>query len=250
MSIPIKFSNPPIVEVAFGVEFDFPGEPLSSAYLGLYWQTIQERFPLTQDQPVDLDNFQGKFPLPKVVFGSEDESQIIQLQEKYFLYNWRYENQKEYPHFEKIFSDFSREWESFNKWWLEITNETLTPTKYLLGYINLIDKDFGWNDAIDHSKIFTFVGNTNQSLGIPRFHDVKIVFILPEERGNLIIDLDQQYESIENQQEEQKLFFRLTAVSLDNKHDLIEWFQSVHGDIFKTFLDLTTENAHQQWGLE
>ena len=45
----IAFNKLPIYEIVFVIEFEAISFP--SAYLGLYWEKIKDRFPQTEDQP-------------------------------------------------------------------------------------------------------------------------------------------------------------------------------------------------------
>jgi len=96
----VKFNQPPLVEVAFGVKFEAP--EFSSVHFGLYWETIRDKFPLQFDRPPNIEDntFFSIPPLRRVWFLSNDKRRLIQLQDNHFSYTWSQEDGEEYPHFE------------------------------------------------------------------------------------------------------------------------------------------------------
>jgi len=246
--VAIKFTNPPIVEVLLGISLEDIG--LSSVHFGLYWQTIQARFPLQVDKPVislgEDEDFQIP-PLPRAVFMSSDSKKLIQLQNNFFCFNLKHSNEYKYPHFEEIFTDFLNEWTHFQKWCEEQQIElSLQPNRYELTYMNLLDKDVGWNNAVDNPEIFTFLNSSSGDfLGSPDSQSALLNFSLPGEDGILIVEIDHR---ISEEEESDFLLFRLTINSFDISKDVTAWFQLAHNYMVKSFLDLTTKNARKTWG--
>ncbi len=247
----VKFTKPPLIEVAFAIELE--EEQLSSVHVGLYWQEIRDRFPDATDQEPFLENsnFSGKMlPLRRTVFISSNSTKIIQIQENFFSYNWKYKSEDEYPHFEKIFDDFLYEWNHFKGWWLATQKENLKLANYELTYVNLIDEELGWKNPNDHAKIFTFVGsNANTFLGSPDLHDIQLIFTLPDDDGQLAVQVDQRI-SESDEDISNILFFRLTTKSFDANKDCVNWFNLAHEYTIQTFLNLTTKTIQKEWGLQ
>jgi uncharacterized protein (TIGR04255 family) len=115
-----RFRNPPVSEVALGVQFP---AVLNPVHLGLYYQRVKARFPKVQVQPPIAAAFETFAPSPTVLgmpvptpimglqprmwFLSEDENSLIQLQSDRLLYNWRGGLQGvPYPHFEAVHAEF------------------------------------------------------------------------------------------------------------------------------------------------
>lgn len=244
-----RFIKSPLAEVVCGVEFSAP--EFSAVHFGLYWQQIQERFPLP---PLDRPPL-GEIPLiplpslRRVWFESADKRQLLQLQSNRFLYNWRRQSEvEEYPHFEEIYPQFEREWQSFQNWWLELSGLPLQPTHYELTYLNQIDATFGWHDPGDTHKLFTFVGKTwNDFLDKPKICNSNLEFILPDNQGNLIISLSQKNKIEDNSL---VMFLELTSRSLNADLVLENWFDTAHNYTVHAFLELIHENAKQEWGFQ
>jgi uncharacterized protein (TIGR04255 family) len=113
-----RFRNPPVSEVALGVQFP---AVLNPVHLGFYYQRVKAEFPKAQVQPPIASAFETFAPSP-IVFGmpvptmglqprmwflSEDENSLIQLQSDRLLFNWRGGVQgSPYPHFDAVHAEF------------------------------------------------------------------------------------------------------------------------------------------------
>ena len=244
-----KFTKSPLIEVVCGVEFNAPD--FSAIHYGFYWQLIRGRFPVPpQDLPPigDVD-----FPilprLRRVWFESADKRQLIQLQANRFHYNWRSQNESDkYPHYEVIYPKFDQEWQIFQNWWLEFGSLPLQPIRYELTYLNQVDKNFGWNNSGDTSKIFTFAGRKwNGFLEKPGLHSSKLEFTMPNNLGTLTVSLNQRHR-IED--DSPIIFFELTSQSINTDSKITDWFDAAHEHTVKAFLDLIQEDIKQEWGFQ
>jgi len=252
----IKFANPPLVEVVFGIEFDAP--EFSSVHFGLYWETIRDRFPNQIDRSPfqeDEDTVSSSMPpLRRVWFLSNDKKRLIQLQDNCFVYNWGRVNEETYPHFETIFPEFLQEWNHLKAWWSNWGQSSLKPVEYELIYLNLINKDSGWFSTEDYSKVFTFIKEDFKDyLATPRFLDFQLAFFLPNEEGELKITVEQilndndSSDSSDDSDDSDYVVFRLRATSFDADKEPAEWFKSAHDFVVRAFLDLTKKEAQEKW---
>ncbi|MFM2061525.1 MAG: hypothetical protein RLZZ507_1195 [Cyanobacteriota bacterium] len=248
----VSFTQPPLIEIVFSVEFVAPG--FSSIHFGLYWESIRSYFPLQQDsEPIILEEHENTTtPLRRVGFISNDRRKIIQLQENLFIFNWIYDHQDVYPNFEYIFQEFISHWNHLQEWWLSISLEPIQVNDYALAYLNEIDRNMGWRNAKDHGKIFNFI-TTEWSgfLNVPDSLDFQINFLLPNNFGILSVKIDQLSTSTDEDTEahsENLLSFELIAKSYDNTIPTTDWFISAHDYIVKAFLELTKEDAQKLWG--
>jgi uncharacterized protein (TIGR04255 family) len=267
----VKFANPPLIEVVFGIKFKAPN--FSSVHLGLYWETIRDRFPFQTDSPPNEESisYSSMPPLRRVWFESADRKKIIQIQENYFCYNWtKEEEEDEYPHFEQIFPEFLSEWVQFKKWWCEDQKELLEVVQYELTYLNLLDENSGWISLEDHQKIFSCISeDLNSFLEVPIFFDFRLAFSLPDDEGTLLVVVDQHIQErnnsedlddsedaedsenlddSENLEDSEFVFFRLTAKSFEAKSELTQWFDNTHNYLVKVFLALTRKGIQKEWG--
>jgi uncharacterized protein (TIGR04255 family) len=251
----VRFTQPPLVEIAFSVEFIAPD--FSSVHLGLYWESIRSEFPLQQDsQPIILEEYGNSTPpLRRVAFVSNDRSKIIQLQENLFIFNWNCAHQDVYPHFEDIFKEFISHWHRLQEWWLSLEREPIEVQKYELTYFNAIDNESSdWRNAKDHAKVFNFIEpKWSGFLNVPESLDIQINFLLPNDLGTLSVIVDQLSISSDDDDDEEVasediVFFKLIAKSRDTRIPITDWFTSAHDYIVKAFLELTKEDVQKLWG--
>lgn len=248
----VKFNKPPLVEVVFGVEFEAP--EFSSVHFGLYWKTIRDKFPLQFDRPPNIENNTDYSipPLRKVWFLSNDKQRLIQLQNNYFSYTWSQEDGEEYPHFEKIFPEFLKQWNHLKFWLSTHEGKSIQPSEYELIYVNLIGESSGWLSTKDHHKIFTFISKGfEDSLEMPKFIDFQVAFPLPNKEGRLLVIVDQRIQESDdtddNNDDPEFAIFRLSASSFNADGELEPWFKSAHDYMIKAFLALTEEEAQKKW---
>jgi uncharacterized protein (TIGR04255 family) len=246
--VAIKFTNPPVVEVVLGIQLENIG--FSLIHFGLYWQTIQARFPLQIEQPAMLleeNEDPQNLRIPRALFMSSDNKKIIHLQNNFFGFSLRHNNQYRYPHFEEIFAGFLEEWTHFQEWYKEQEiGGSLKPGRYELTYVDLLDKDVGWNSPADNHQIFTFLNTSSGDfLGNPYSQSVRLTFDIPNEDEVLMVEIDHRVSEEENSD---FLIFRLTIISFDTSQDVTAWFPLAHTYMVRSFLDLTKTEARKKWG--
>ncbi len=255
-----SFQTSPLTEVICGITFDAPD--FASVHFGLYWQSIQARYPsLPKDtQPI------GEMPLlaipPKlrrVWFESIDQAKVVQLQSDKFLYNWRKVSQTvEYPHFQDVYQGFSVEWQHFEDWWRQLWQaQQLAPTfpgldpikttQYELTYLNQIGHEQGWDSSADTQRIFKFLaGNwSGFPLSQPQAHQFNLEFALPEGMGTLSISISQ---GIELESNLPVLICELTARSANTQLPIDHWFEAAHESMVQSFLHILNEDVKTAWG--
>ncbi len=242
------FVKSPLAEVVFGVEFNAPH--FSSVHFGLYWQEIKDNFskyPI--DRPPVGANEIGCVlpPLRRVWFSSDDQRELIQLQDNRFYYNWRKQNE-EYPHFEEIHPKFLGQWHRFKDWWLETEQRELQPSRYQMTYINQIEANLGWNNAEDSAKIFNFLESNWDSFNLkPNIFNANLEFLLPEEQGIVSVTINQ---SIKPKDNSPVLTLNITSVSKDTSIKIETWFKLAHQSTVEIFLSLINQETKNLWGFK
>jgi uncharacterized protein (TIGR04255 family) len=118
-----RFRNPPVSEVAIGVQFQAP--MLTPVHLGLFYQSVKARFPTVAVQAPLQPYFEtfGQGPMvqlpfpvmsqlmiqPRMWFVSADDASLMQLQSGRLFFNWRGGlQQNAYPHFDAVQSEFMK----------------------------------------------------------------------------------------------------------------------------------------------
>lgn len=267
----VRFSRPPVVEVACGVTFSFP-ESLKTAHVGAFWEKIRNEFPTVQDaQPLAVIterpgvtaaagmNFEmlDMPPLRRAWFLSADGESLVQLQEDRFLVNWRRaagNSPSKYPTYEVVIERFKKLWSQFQKFASETGLGVPTILQLELVYVNAIVKTDGFAGSlpsvlIDHSR--STVGE--RFLPSPEVFNWQTSYNMGNDRGRLHV-VAQTAVNTANPGMGPVLRLDLTARGLPQDTEvsgIAEWFNIAHGWITHGFADVTTTDAQNiLWGRE
>ena len=160
-SLPLpEYVSPPITEVAFGIQFE-PLEDVLAVHLALLWQEFRKDYPRVQEHPPLDPAFErfdqkagskgpsvqliGAMPVPRFWFLTEDEAQLIQVQQDRLVFNWRKrEGTAEYPRYEHVRSEFREGLNTLEEFLRREDLGTLTPNQCELTYVNLIEPGAEW----------------------------------------------------------------------------------------------------------
>lgn len=248
----IKFSNPPLREVVFSVSFETL--KFSSVHFGRYWELIKNEFPVLPEDKAPNSEEEEFFllslpPLRRVVFRSEDEQKSIQLQKNHFAFNFRYKQDSEYPHFQKLLTDFLKHWKCFCDWWQQESEEPIVPLQCKLTYLNIIDREFGWKGYEDNRNIFTlFEKEWENSFQYPEILNCETRFTLPDNLGYVDVDIQQGQVKTDELKKIDAILFSLTAISQDRPNDIVKWYNKTHDHILQIFSSLIREDIQEIWG--
>lgn len=150
------FTNPPLTEVICGVVFKKLTK-FAIPHVGLLWQEYQPAFqnflevpPLEEPQESATENsvFMQELsgiPLPRFWFITNQDDEVIQIQNDRFLYNWKPGNDPtQYPRLESIYGKFQGAYEKFETFITESDLGTLDFIAYELTYSNTISAESGY----------------------------------------------------------------------------------------------------------
>ena len=261
-SVTPSFNKPPIVEVAVCVSFP-PIEGFSAANFGLFWQCIRTQFTRFRQMPelpdhiepaalpvnvsiqtqlVDVPNLRGWYI-------SEDDTEVVQIQNNRFIYNWRRgEGDAAYPRYDKsVRIRFMEEWQRFQDY---LQSEGLTISKVHqceLTYVNQIPFGSGWTSLDDLNKVFVYIGALRSNSFLQSLESAKmnLSFVLPDQRGRLRAAF-----SPVPTDGSPAISFTLSvrgAPSGSTEVEIMQWMDTARKWIVNAFTDLTTINMHKLW---
>jgi len=258
------YSQPPVVEVAIGVQFAAMAD-FSVGHVGLYWATIRDVFSRVEEQapiahileppqgPPEAAlgfQFMDKPDLPRAWFLDPSGCRLIQVQRDRFLHNWRKVNPAdEYPRFPSVRDSFFHYWEGFNGF-LRENNLKPEPDQCELTYVNHIRRGDGWETMADLEKVFTtFVWRTRSGfLPVPDSARWSLRFILPDAHGRLHVDVVPVRVPPKN---DPVIRFSLTARGRPQGEFSTEsmngWFNMAREWIVRGFADLVDSNTDAIW---
>jgi uncharacterized protein (TIGR04255 family) len=256
-----NFSNPPVVEVVCGIQYDGV-DGWKTPHFGLYWDRIRSEFQDFEEHSplphlrLEVERAESRIempllpPLRRVYFLKRPGNFLIQIQPSRFLYNWRKVHDSDaYPRFKAPYTGFVQEWQRFRQF---VKDEDLGPEPrakiFELTYINHIF-DEGVSFPKDIWSFLAFYSSTPQATTARDATGLafQVVWPLPENLGSLILDMKHGYMG---QRDKEMLLVELSArgKGSDNPAEMEQWFLVAHDAIVTTFDALTTVEAHRIWG--
>ena len=257
------YSNPPVIEVVFGIQFrELKG--LSTPFLGRFWETLGiDDFPTFKEMPelphvVEKDNpmhFQDRPeittyqipPLPRLFFFDKTQSHLVQLQRDRLLTNWRKTSiESEYPRYRTLYPKFEATYSRFLDFIAHLQIGTVEPDQFELTYVNHIKREGKWENLRNIESVFPgFRCCTNDAfLPEPEKISWRRIYRFPSNEGRLYATVNEAFDAEGNK------VYVLNMTARGYKGGSIqEWFNQAHEWIVRGFSDLTDEKIQAElWG--
>ena len=251
----LSMKNPPINEVVLGLHLKLPC--FDASFFGRYYEKVKKKYPKISKQvplpPYAGENGELKFEdiCPRMWFEEKEGSgNLIQLQSNRFHFNWRRQSEKSYPGFHNVYLSFVKEWQDYAEWLKKnnyYSNEAIT--QFELSYVNYIEED---------SALWTTPDNIQNVLNIitspPSLQEYSLNSLVMNHSYSLgndgaLVFTVKTVERIDN--EKKVLILETTAKSNSIKdQDFSDWFTRCHDHITTIFVGITTDQAHNKWGLQ
>ncbi len=255
-----SFTDPPVVEVVMGVQFE-PLDKLFTPHAGLFWETVRSQYPVFKENPpivpqmeefkepgalknVDLE-LTSVPPFPRIFFEHDSGEWLIQLQKDRFLHNWRSASSAtKYPRYDAVRKKFLSQWSNFRKFIGDNELGDLKITQLEITYLNHIAP---WTDTSDIGEVFPdFQWRTcDRVLSKPEACNISCAFMLTDETSRLRVNIKPGI----HKDKGRILLFNLTARGAPHEQDVEAWFDDGRGWIVRAFKDLTSQEWHKKWGL-
>jgi uncharacterized protein (TIGR04255 family) len=190
--------------------------------------------------------------LPRCWFISADKTQVIQVQPERFLRNWRrVEGGEVYPRFRGLARAFRQDWERFSSFVNEENLGPLNVNQCELSYINMIEREAGWNELGKLDEVFPGLlrpRNPHGFLPTPESLSWQARYKFPDGRGRLHVVLEPVFRG-----RDLKLVVSLNltargAPAGGSVEQIFAWFDLAHEWIVRGFAELTGPKAHALWG--
>ncbi len=263
------YRNPPVTEVVLGAQFA-PLEGFCGPLVGVYWATIRESFPRTEEHPPiahmveDLQVLRGvrsqemkvgiaRGPLPiRAWFISQDETQLLQVQSDRFHYNWRKRSDdQEYPRFPAIRDAYLGHWHGYRAFLEKEGIQEPQVDQCEVTYVNIIKQGEGWESFAEIGDLFTTLRWCTRTDFLPQPETLRwgAKFLLGDGLGRMHVELVPILKMPEN---ETALRFTLTVRGLPSESPSDEgiraWYEVAHEWIVKGFADMVDERTDSLWG--
>ena len=265
----VSFTSPPVVEVVAGVAFDGLSTE-TSALLAAFWKEhLRGNFPSLQQQPpysAPDERFPGNgrsfsfnldlgsaFPAARLWVQSTDGQQLLQLQPGWFACNWRKVNpDNEYDRWQKRRANFRRYFTELSDY---LASEGAGQPKIRqceVTYINHIAPSAAWSKLADFATIFRLSPQPDLPYPLEQVSS-QLQFTLTQDNepyGRLHVQITPAF----GPDGKAPLYvFELTARGApigDDVDGALTFLDRGREVIDRTFIALTTDTMHKEWGLQ
>lgn len=259
----VDFKNAPVNEVVCGIAFR-ELENYSTPQMGLFWSAVRNEFPvaeimppLTPPGPEPKLHLSVVPPAPRYFLRSADRSELIQLQENRFLYNWlRTENKPVYPHYKHVIRRFNKLKRTFKNFLDKHDLGSISVRELRLTYVNHILQGEGWDTPADIAKVFPnfrFKRRGCRYLNSPIGWNFVTHFPVQHENSLLEVTVRTGSKDPGNGTEQPLFILQLTVIGnvVDpSQTEMQAWFNMAREAIDLSFLDLTDAKVQKEiWGI-
>lgn len=259
------FENPPVVEMALGVQF----RPLF-AVRGITLAPLRERwrneYPGIEEQPPLAPGVEGGLapglglglaigfgPVPSARhwFLSEDGTNLVQVQNDRLIVNWRQgDSSAAYPRYERMREVFESRLLEFAAFLEDEQIGSLEIVQAEANYINAVPVEPDEQGLLAR-LLRAWEGTAGHHLGDPEQARVALAFAIPNV-GHPPVRLHVAVEPAQRPDGAPVLFMTLTARGAPDGQsvkDALKFLDEVHDHVTQSFLELTPETMHTSWGL-
>lgn len=247
---------------------------LTVAHLGTFWRQLGPDWPnVTQAPPLppQFERFSGfatwaemsvqlQFTQEvdvRLQIQNSDADRMIQVQNGWLYYNWLGHGGTGYPSYDNVKPEFDRVWNAFQQFISDDKLGELQPNQWEMTYVNHIPRGDLWNSPREWGGVVPL-------LLAPATPDLPIRleaiagewhYEIPPQLGRLHVKLNPGLRKHEGDKQQELLVITLTArgpVGNEGKSKLglDEGFRTGHGAIVTAFKTLSSEKAHDEWGIE
>lgn len=254
------FEEPPLVEVAVGLQFNAP-PGYTSLYAGDVFKLFKDRFPKPVEQfpmPPSFElfgnshpqafqfNLQPQIGVNRYWFLSNDESELIQFQNDRFVRNWRKKGVSPYPRFETIAENFFEDIRKVEDLFQQSGLGRILVNQCELNYINVIPLI----SSGENLELTEIIGGFNGlSNGFSDF-SATLKKVIKNEREIPIGRVTVELTTGNDEHRQPSLFMQITARGAPPSSDLDGakiFLNAARQNIVETFSALTTAKAHKIW---
>jgi uncharacterized protein (TIGR04255 family) len=257
------FTSPPLNEVVIGVQFT-PATGYQQVRITEVWSLYSKDFPSVQERAPLQPTFEtfglsraGRREPALVVsnmpdhfrywFITEDGSELIQFQSDRLLHNWRKvgDGKNEYPHFEALIEKFEKELQALEAYFASLSPQSLKITQCEISYINHIDIESS-KSAQDWLNFIRF-DQLDPDDFVIRFRRI-ISNAEGKPLGRLIYEAAVAVTPSNKEVVRLTLTFRGAPEGTD-VNTAIDFLQYGRQLAVQAFKEITTDMAHQKWGM-
>jgi uncharacterized protein (TIGR04255 family) len=251
-----RFANPPVVELAIGVEF-LPLPSLSVVPLVELRPLWSQEYPRIEEQPALPSMNLGKSPIPGFNFEvgtgvppiriwllNENRSELLQVQYDRLVLNWRANYGSDYPHYRELEPRFMRNWALLQSAVAERSLGELQPITAEVTYINRFTLEDG-ETLFDVLSVLR--SNSHFEKSEPTIQ-LTTAIVTADESGQYGEQNISAARSRDEKREVQLMSVTRVSFFLGESDPITKALRRAHASAVTNFAQVTTGKMHQRWG--
>jgi len=264
------FKNPPVAEVALSLQFDSL-QLFRVPHLGLLWEQYRLTFPKFEEHPplpAAVEWFglptSGGFapqvelltvpPMPRCWFVNERGSELVQIQQDRFVFNWRKLKEDDlYPRYEYVQAGFEKQLQVLRGFLTKENVGDIVPNQCEVTYVNQLLSGQGWEQPGQLDRLVTIWKNqySDQFLKEPEDVRLSMRYVIRDDDkpvGRLHVNIEPRFSTIHQLP---VIVISLTARGAPRTKDeagVLDFFQIGRKWIVSAFASITTNDMHRNWG--
>ncbi len=248
------FQDPPINEIACGIQFDlidwdFLSEHQIYNEVKREFNTVEKHPPLAQAfdklSKSATNTMNTLPPFFRYYFLNDNKDKLIQLQNGRYLFNWRKtpDRKNVYPHFSVVYKEFFENWKKVSAI-LSKKNDKLKVNQFELTKVNHFFLDDFGIDKGEFYEVMTIFKNSNL-LKKSDVVDTRFAMPIPELNGHISVT---SKTANRNKDKKDIIVMELTVRGLNEIENIENWFLVSNNKINEIFLESITDKAKVKWG--
>lgn len=251
-----RFANPPVVELAVGVEFlSLPS--LSVVPLVELRPLWSQEYPHIEEQPALPSTNLGASPIPGFNFEvgtgvppiriwllNENRSELLQVQNDRLVLNWRANYGSEYPHYRELEPRFMRSWALLQNAVADRSLGELQPISAEVTYINRFTLEDG-ETLFDALSVLQSNSHFEKSEPAIQLTTPIVTADGSSQYGEQKISASR---SRDEKREVQLLSVTRVTFFLTESDPIKNALRRAHASAVVNFAQVTTGKMHQRWG--
>jgi uncharacterized protein (TIGR04255 family) len=264
-----RFHRPPVEEVAVGVQFSAPATGFLPTHYGAFRESLKTKFPRVEVLPplpdlrempspqVEGETVQIPFGYgaqlwPRVLFVSEDDSRLVQLQNDRLVFNWRRRQDKPYVHYEVVREGFSEAFRAFDEFASREGLGPVVPIQCEIIYVNPLPRDATGVGPSSPEQVFRVWTSSVGEEWTKSLEDLSFNARYPllDSSGNQFGRLIATMSTIVRPGSEKQMRLEMAARGRPSSQDLagvLAFHDIGHDAIVRCFAAITTQAMHDRW---
>ncbi|MCI0560007.1 MAG: TIGR04255 family protein [Nitrososphaera sp.] len=262
------FNKPPVTEVVLGVQFSKLPKLDSLQMGGLserfkkeypHHKPMQRLDPKTEEfEPTERPTVQfsvvSEPPTPRYWFESNSRTELIQVQNDRFIFNWRQmEASAKYPRYEKVRAKFQKHFRTFRNFLKDRDLGDVVVNQCEVTYVNLLPAGSGWNHHGEIDQVFSSWSGryTDNFLWRPEEVVLRTSYLLRDTQNEPVGRLHFAVEPrLRISDKLPMIRFTITARGMPlrkSEAGVIEFLNFGRDNIVRGFASFTTKKMHRLW---